>query len=157
MTEFRERWNTSGRGLKYLLLSTLTLTMGYRKHGFRLSPEHCQTPLRYQTSSAFLVSQEREPFASLYGDGHDRVWFLPRGDYELTLARLAAAPGISIGRTVTKTVTNAGEFVLSQMARCYSFNGAILQEINGEKRPKKTKDYFIVSNSTLFEINVIFF
>ena len=25
----------------------------------------------------------------------DRVWFLPRGDYELTLARLAAAPGMS--------------------------------------------------------------
>ena len=24
----------------------------------------------------------------------DRVWFLPRGDYELTLARLAPTPGI---------------------------------------------------------------
>ena len=33
---------------------------------------------------------------------------------------------------------------------------AILLDINGEKRPEKTKDYFIVSNSTLFEINVIF-
>ena len=91
----------------------------------------------------------------------NRVWFLPRGDYELTLARLEAAPGISIGRTVTKTVTNADEFVmqpkfvLSQTARCYLLIRAILQEINGEKRPEKTKDYFIVSNSTVFEINVI--
>ena len=55
----------------------------------------------------------------------DRVWFLPGGDYESTLARLATAAGISIGRTVTKTVTNAEEFVmqakfvLSQMAGCY--------------------------------------
>ena len=32
----------------------------------------------------------------------------------------------------------------------------MLQEINGEKRPEKTKDYLIVSNSTLFEINVVF-
>ena len=54
----------------------------------------------------------------------DRVWFLARGDYELTLARSATAPGISIGRTVTKIVTNADEFVmqakfvLSQTARC---------------------------------------
>ena len=92
----------------------------------------------------------------------DRVWLLPRGDYELTLARLAAAPGISIGRTVTKTVTNADEFVmqakfvLSQTARCYLLIRAILQEINGEKRPEKTKYFFIVSNSTIFEINVIF-
>ena len=44
---------------------------------------------------------------------------------ELTLSRLAAAPGNSIGRTVTKIVTNADEFdmqakfVLSQTARCY--------------------------------------
>ena len=81
----------------------------------------------------------------------DRVWFLPRGDYELTLASSVAAPGISIGRTVTKT-----EFVLSQTARCYLLIRAILQEINGEKRPEKTKDYFIVSNSTIFEINVTF-
>ena len=85
----------------------------------------------------------------------DRVCFLPRGDYELTLARSVASPGISIGRTVTKTVTNA-EFVLSQTARCYLLIRAIPQEINGEKRPEKTKDYFIVSNSTIFEINVIF-
>ena len=90
-----------------------------------------------------------------------RVWFLPRGDYELTLARLATAAGILIGRTVTKTVTNADEFVmrakfvLSQTARCYLLIRAFLQEINGEKRPEKTKDYFIVSNSTVFEINVI--
>ena len=54
----------------------------------------------------------------------DRVWFLPRRNYELILAGLAAAPGISIGRKVTKTVTNADEFVmqakfvLSQTARC---------------------------------------
>ena len=34
--------------------------------------------------------------------------------------------------------------------------GAVLQEINGEKRPEKPEDYFIVSNSTIFEINVIF-
>ena len=92
----------------------------------------------------------------------DRVWFLPRGDHELTLARLAAAPGISIGRTVTKTVTNADEFVmqakfvLSQTARCYLLIRAILQEINGQKQSGKTKNYLIVSNSTLFEINVIF-
>ena len=66
-----------------------------------------------------------------------------------------AASGISIGRTVTKTVTNA-EFVLVQTTRCYLLIRAILQELNGEKRPKKTKDYFIVSNSTIFEINVIF-
>ena len=45
--------------------------------------------------------------------------------------------------------TNA-EFVLSQTARCYLLIRAILQEINGEKRPEKTKDYFIVSNSTIF-------
>ena len=62
----------------------------------------------------------------------DRVWFLPRGDYELTLARLAAAPGMSIGRTVTKTVTNADEFVmqvkfvLSQTACCYLLIRVIL-------------------------------
>ena len=74
---------------------------------------------------------------------------------ELTLAGLVAAPGILIGRTVTKTVTNA-EFVLSQTARCYLLIRAILQEINSEKRPEKTKDYFIVSNSTIFEINAIF-
>ena len=92
----------------------------------------------------------------------DRVWFLPRGDYELTLARLASAPRISIGSTVTKTVTNADEFVMqakfvvSQTACCYLLIRAILQEIDGEKRPEKTKDYFIVSNSTIFEINVIF-
>ena len=49
----------------------------------------------------------------------DRVWFLPRGDNELTLARLATAAGISIGRTVTKTVTNADEF-------CSESNGALL-------------------------------
>ena len=91
----------------------------------------------------------------------DRVWFLPRGDYELTLARLAASPGISIGRTVTMTVTNADEFVMqtkfvpSQTARCYLLIRDILQEINGEKQPEKTKDYFIVSNSAVFEINVI--
>ena len=91
----------------------------------------------------------------------DRVWFLPRGDYKLTLARLATAAGISIGRTVTKTVTNADEFVtqakfvLSQMARFYLLIRAILQEINGKKRPEKTKDYFIVSSSTVFEIDVI--
>ena len=92
----------------------------------------------------------------------DRVWFLPRGDYELTLARLATTAGISIGRTVTNTVTNADEFVmqakfvLSQTACCYLLIRAILQEINVVKRPEKTKDYFIVSNSTLFEKNVIF-
>ena len=86
----------------------------------------------------------------------DRVWFLPRGDYELTLARSVAAAGISIGRTVIKTVTNAEIFVLSQTARCYLLIRVILQEINEEKRPEKTKDYFIVSNSTIFEINVIF-
>ena len=92
----------------------------------------------------------------------DRVWLLPRGDYKLTLARLAAAPGISIGRTVTKTVTNSDEFVmlakfvLSQTARCFLLIRAILQVINGEKRPEKTKDYFIVSNSTIFDINVKF-
>ena len=66
----------------------------------------------------------------------DRVWFLPRGDYELTLARLATAPGISIGRTVTNTVKNEfimqAKFVLSQTARCYLLIRAILQEINGE-------------------------
>ena len=43
---------------------------------------------------------------------NDRVWFLPRGANELTLARLAAAPGIIIGRTVIKTLTNAEEFVM---------------------------------------------
>ena len=59
----------------------------------------------------------------------------------LTLACSVAVPGISIGRTVTKTVTNADEFVmqakffLSQTARCYLLLRAILQEINGEKRP----------------------
>ena len=47
------------------------------------------------------------------------------------------------------------KFVLSQTARCYLLIRAILQEINEEKRPEKTKDYFIVSNSTVFEINVI--
>ena len=46
-------------------------------------------------------------------------------------------------------------FVLSQKARCYSLVRAILQDLNGEKRPEKTKDYFIVSNSTVLEINVI--
>ena len=40
--------------------------------------------------------------------------------------------------------------------RCYLLIRAILQEINWEKRPEKTKDYFIVSNSTIFEINVTF-
>ena len=30
-----------------------------------LSPEHCPTPFRYQTSSGFLDPQERAPFASL--------------------------------------------------------------------------------------------
>ena len=40
--------------------------------------------------------------------------------------------------------------------RCYLLIRAILLEINGEKRPEKTKDYFIVSNSTIFEINVTF-
>ena len=85
----------------------------------------------------------------------------PLSAWALTLARLATAAGISIGRTVTKTVTNADEFVmqakfvLSQTVRCYLLIRAILQEINGEKRPEKTKDYFIVSNSTVFEINVI--
>ena len=55
-------------------------------------------------------------------------------------------PGISKGRTVAKTVTNADEFVmqakfvLSQTARCYLLIRVILQEINGEKRPEKTKD-----------------
>ena len=73
----------------------------------------------------------------------DQVWFLPKGDYELTLARLAAAPGISIGCTVTKTVTNADEFVmqakfiLSQTARCYLLIRAILQEINGGETTRK--------------------
>ena len=91
----------------------------------------------------------------------DRVWFLPREDYELTLSPSAPAAGISIGRTITKTVTNADEFVmqakfvLSQTARCYLLIRALQQEINEEKRPEKTKDYFIVSNSTVFEINVI--
>ena len=48
-----------------------------------------------------------------------RVWLPPREDYELTLAPLAAAPGVSLGRTVNKTVaTNAGDIVLSQTARC---------------------------------------
>ena len=79
---------------------------------------------------------------------------------ELTLARLAATPGISIGRTVTKTVTNEfimqAKFVLSQTARCYLLIRAILQRINGEYRPEKTKDYLIVSNSTLFEMDVVF-
>ena len=46
-------------------------------------------------------------------------------------------------------------YLLSQTARCYSLIRTILQDINGEKRPEKTKDYFIVSNSTVFEINVI--
>ena len=66
----------------------------------------------------------------------DRVWFLPREDYELTPARLAAASGISIGRTVTKTVMSdiiiQAKFALSQTARCYLLIKAILQEINGE-------------------------
>ena len=76
-------------------------------------------------------------------------------------ARLATAAGISKGRTVTKTVTNAdkfvmqAKFVLSQTARCYLLIRAILQEKNEEKRPEKTKDYFIVNTSTVFEINVI--
>ena len=47
------------------------------------------------------------------------------------------------------------KFVLSQTARCYLLIRAIVQEINGVKRPEKTKDYFIVSNSTVFQINVI--
>ena len=47
------------------------------------------------------------------------------------------------------------KLVLSQTARCYLLIRAILQEINGEKRPEKTKDYSIVSSSTVFEINVI--
>ena len=56
--------------------------------------------------------------------------------YKLMLACLAAAPRISIGRTVTKTVKNEfimqAKFVLSQTAHCYLLIRAILQEINGE-------------------------
>ena len=44
-----------------------------------LSPEHCPTPLRYQTSSGLLHPQERAPFASLYGDGHS---FFLRGSHD---------------------------------------------------------------------------
>ena len=87
---------------------------------------------------------------------------LTQGGYELTPARLAAVPGISIGRLVTKTVTKADEFVmqakfvLSQTVRCYLLIRAIIQEINGGKQPEKTKDYFILSYSTIFKINVVF-
>ena len=38
----------------------------------------------------------------------------------------------------------------------YAPETAILQEINEEKRPEKIRDCFSVSNSTLFEMNVIF-
>ena len=66
----------------------------------------------------------------------------------LTLTRLAAAPEVSIKRHGYQDVTNA--CWRNKMYR------VILQEINGEKRPEKTKDYFIESNSTLFEINTVF-
>ena len=58
----------------------------------------------------------------------------------LTHTRLAAAPGVSITWHGYQNLTNA----------CWRYKNvmAILQEINAEKRPKKTKDYFIVSNST---------
>ena len=46
----------------------------------------------------------------------DRVWFLSRGDYGLTFAYLATSPGISIGRTVIKTETNADDKVLRSRA-----------------------------------------
>ena len=66
----------------------------------------------------------------------------------LTFARLAAAPRILIN---TARLPRLNECMLAiKNVR------ATLQEINGEKRPEKTKDYFIVSNSTLCEINVIF-
>ena len=70
---------------------------------------------------------------------------------------LVTAAGISIGHTVTDEFVMQAKFVLSQTTHCYLYMliRAILQEINGEKRPEKTKDYFIVSNSTVFEINVI--
>ena len=63
--------------------------------------------------------------------------------------------GVLIG-SLLQASCNMGKFVLSETARCYLLMRAILQEINGEKRPEKTKDYFIVSNSTLFEISVVF-
>ena len=58
----------------------------------------------------------------------------------LTLVHLAAAPGVSITWHGYQDLTNA----------CWRYKKvmAILQELNREKRPEKTKDYFIVSNST---------
>ena len=58
-----------------------------------------------------------------------------------------------------RAICYAGEakFVLMcQTARFYLLIRAILKEINGGKRPEKTKDYSIVSNSTIFETNVTF-
>ena len=74
--------------------------------------------------------------------------FLPSHFLALTLPRLAAAHRVSIN---TARLPRLNERMLAiKNVR------AILQEINGEKRPEKTKDYFIVSNSTLCEINAIF-
>ena len=66
--------------------------------------------------------------------------FLPSHFLVLTLTRLAAAPGVSIAWHGYQDLTNA----------CWRYKNvmAILQEINGEKRPEKTKEYFTVSNST---------
>ena len=129
-----------------------------------LSPEHCPTPLRYQTSIGFLDPQERAPFASLYGDGHS---FFLRASHDWSSlvptqgglwvnARELSGRAWDFNRTNGYQDRTNAEFGLSQTARCYLLIRAILQEINGEKRPEKTKDYFIVSNSTIFEINVTF-
>ena len=77
-----------------------------------------------------------------------RLKLSPQNDFELTLARLELAPGIRRVRTVTirLKLKNAGGIVLNQT-----------RNIWGETIMKDERlQYFSMSNSTLFEINVIF-
>ena len=70
----------------------------------------------------------------------------------LTLPRLAPAP--EVRRERYQDLTN--DIVSSESNGAYILlRSPKKMEINGEKRPKKTKSYFSVRNSTLFEINII--
>ena len=84
----------------------------------------------------------------------DGGWFLPRGDYDLTLA--LSGREWDFNRTHGYQDRNECWRYSSESNGELLGSTAILQERNGEKRPEETKDYFILSNSTLFEINVIF-
>ena len=101
----------------------------------------------------FLNSPNNAPF-----DSAESYMYIASIRYGLGNRCLIETPGTAEPGAAAKR----SSVVCALSGRAWGFNNmnvrAILDllDINGEKRPEKIKDYFIVNNSILFEINVIF-